>query len=236
MPLPTYISQAGGEGTGNVTVTLPAHVADDILVLITETANEAVTAPSGWAEVAASPQGTGTAGGGSATRAQVFWLRAASAAETDPTVTDPGDHVLVRVLLIRGCRTSGSPIDVAAGDVESAGSSSISIPGATTATDDCLVMLVCTWADDSSASNATGISNADLASISQRRNAGTTQGNGGGFYIATANKATAGAYGATTGSLSLGSSAQGRISFALASLAAPAFKPAWARHANQVVR
>jgi len=72
--------------TNNITVAWPTHQIGDIGLLIVETANQAVTlsTPAGFVEVTNSPQGTGTAGGTTATRLSVFWARATSGSMTSP--------------------------------------------------------------------------------------------------------------------------------------------------------
>lgn len=81
MALPTYVaSGAIADLTGPGTVALPAGIqVNDILVLEIETANQVVTITNqnggAWTEVTDSPQGTGTAGGTTATRLTVFWSR-----------------------------------------------------------------------------------------------------------------------------------------------------------------
>src|SRR5262245_34651088 len=65
IPLIPYFAGAGAfaEGTGNITPGLPVGIqVNDILLLFVESANQTVSAPSGYAAVADSPQGTGTGG------------------------------------------------------------------------------------------------------------------------------------------------------------------------------
>lgn len=111
--------------TGNLTVTLPAHQADDILVLsyiawIPATPADAtqVATPSGWtnirqtfsANLADAPPTDGWQGN--------FYLRATSSSETNPTFTRPGDWdtgvdtcFAGRAYTIRGCVATGTPWD-----------------------------------------------------------------------------------------------------------------------------
>lgn len=110
--------------TGNLTVTLPAHLTDDVLVVnlvgwVPNTAGSAagVTAPAGWTEIAEIPTPSGTADG----QIGLYWKRAASGAEANPTFTRPAgwdtgtDGVWSgRAYVIRGCETSGDPWDAVA--------------------------------------------------------------------------------------------------------------------------
>jgi hypothetical protein len=214
---PTY--QAAGSavsGTGAITPAWPTHQSGDVALLIVESANQAITlsTPAGFAAVTNSPQGTGTAGGTSATRLTVFWKRATTSAEPNPTVADSGDHQIARIITFRGVVASGNPWDVTAGNVASSASTSVSIPGATTTVANTLVVAIVTNGTDTSSAQAGSWANSNLTSLTERVDGGTTSGNGGGFAIATGVKATAGAYGTTTATLST-SSRQGRMSIAL---------------------
>jgi len=202
------------EGTGNVAPLLPDNrQLNDILLLFVETANETVATPSGWSVMADSPQGTGTAGGAASTRLDVFWKRVVGT-EVAPTITDPGDHVIAQILCFRGCIDSGNPWDVTSGDVAAGASTSVSIPGDTTTTANCLVVLAVANATDTAVAQTSGYTNANLANLTELVDVNTTQGNGGGFAVITGEKAAAGAYTTTTATLAT-SSVQGRISIAL---------------------
>jgi hypothetical protein len=201
-------------GVGDVVPGLPPGTRlNDILLLFVESANEAVSAPAGWTATADSPQGTGTGGGTTATRLSVFWKRA-TATETAPTVTDPGDHAIAQILAFRGCVDSGNPWDVTSGDVAAAATTAVSIPGDTTTVVNCLVVLAVSNATDTATPQTSGYANADLVNLTERTDRNSTQGNGGGFAVITGEKAAIGAYGATTATLAT-SSVQGRISIAL---------------------
>src|SRR5262245_12496394 len=176
---PTFISAgAMAEGTGSITPGLPLFLQEnDIMLLFVETANElvAVSTPAGWAIVADSPQGTGTAGDVAATRLSVFWKRAIFS-ETAPVLTDPGDHTIGQILAFRGCVTSGNPWDVTSGDT-GASSTSVSIPGDTTTVANCLIVLAVANQTDSATPQTSGYTNSDLASLTERTDVNTTQGN-----------------------------------------------------------
>lgn len=212
--MPTYVSAgAVAEGTGNITPGFPPGTQqDDVLLLLIETANEAVSTPSGWAAVADSPQGTGTGGGTTSTRLSIFWKRVA-AIDSAPTITDPGDHAVAQLFAFRGCVNSGNPWDVTSGDT-GASSTSVSIPGDTTTVANCLVVLAVANATDTATPQTSGYTNADLANLTERSDVNSTQGNGGGFALITGEKASIGAYTATTATLAT-ASVQGRMSIAL---------------------
>jgi len=213
--LPTFVNAGAiAEGVGNVAPPIPSRTrVNDILLLFVESANEAVSTPAGWAIVTDSPQGTGTGGGTTATRLSVFWKRA-TATETAPTVTDPGDHAIAQILAFRGCIATGDPWNVTSGDVAASASTSVSIPGDTTTLDNCLVVLAVSNATDTATAQTSGYTNTDLVNLTERTDRNSTQGNGGGFAVITGEKAAAGAYGTTTATLAT-SSVQGRMSIAL---------------------
>jgi hypothetical protein len=215
IPIAPVFVAAGviAEGTGAVIPALPAGwQPGDLLRLFVETANEAVTAPAGWAASADSPQGTGTAASTTATRLTIFWKRAV-VGEIAPTVADPGEHAIAQILAYRHCVSSGNPWDVTAGNT-GASSTSVSIPGDTTTVVNCLVELAVSHQTDIGTAQVSGFTNADLVNLTERTDVATLQGNGGGFAVATGEKAALGAYAATTATLA-GASVQGRISTAL---------------------
>jgi hypothetical protein len=195
----------------------PTHLADDIAILVVETANEAVTfsAANGFTAVADSPQGTGTAAGTTATRLSVFWARATSAAMSAPAINDAGNHIIGRLMTFRGCDTSGDPWDVTAGDVASTASTTVTIPGDTTTAANTLVLAIATNRTDTATDQFSTLTNGDLGSVTILDEVQTsTPGNGGGYIVVSGTKAAAGAYGATSGTLAT-TSTQGRISIAL---------------------
>jgi type II secretory pathway pseudopilin PulG len=212
------IYQAAGilvGGTGAQTVGWPTHQSGDVALLIIETANEAVTlsTSAGFVQVTNSPQGTGTAGGTTATRLAVYWKRATTSTEASPVVADSGNHQIAQIITFRGVIASGNPWDVTAGNVAATASTSVSIPGATTTVANTLVVaIVCNGTDTAAVQNS-GWTNANF-SLTERIDSGTTSGNGGGFGVATGVEATAGNYGTTTATLAT-SSVQGRMSIAL---------------------
>lgn len=217
MALPTF--QAAGteaSGTTSCTPAWPTHQADDIGLLFVETSGTAApAAPSGWTQVTDSPQYADGGAGATRTRLSVFWRRAAGSSESTPTVTTDVNHVIAQILTFRGCITSGDPWDVTAGDNTGATTStSVSIPGDTTTVADCLIVAACCSVFDTATDQFSSWANGDLANVTEQADAFTATGNGGGFGVATGEKASAGAYGATTATLANAAN-QGRISIAL---------------------
>ncbi len=203
MALPTFVAAgAPASGTGNITPPLPAgFLANDILLMFIETANQAVTIPTGWANVTGSPQGVGTVGGSSSTMLTILWKRAV-ASETTPTITDPGDHALGFIAAFRGCIGVNNPWDVTSTVTDAVSSTSFTIPGATTTRPDCLVVLACALHLDGVAPRVNSWTNASLANIQIRADNSTTAGNKGSLGMATGELATPSTYGSTSVALS----------------------------------
>jgi len=194
--------QAAGtavSGTGAVNPAWPAHQIDDIALLFVEsTGGQAVTlsTPAGFVAVANSPQATGTTTNG--TRITVFWARATSSSMATPRVADPGDHVYAQIVTYRGVDNSGNPWDVTGGGVKAAASTSVTVTGVVTSVPDTLVVQAVARDNDSAAAAFSAETNASLTGITERSDAGTTSGNGGGFAVWDGVKATAGAVNNTT--------------------------------------
>lgn len=93
----------------DVTVTLPAHATNDILLLqvVVRDVNDTITWPTGWTQIATIDRGT-------TARYWWAWKRAASAAEPNPLVnksTGNGD-TYAAVTTYRGAITTGDPWEV----------------------------------------------------------------------------------------------------------------------------
>lgn len=204
MALPTFVAAGTpGSGTGNLTPGLPSGwQADDIFLLHIETANEPPTSITGWTQLPDSPQGSGV-GGGIGSYALSVWWRRATASETAPTITDPGDHGESVITAYRGVRTSDPPYDVTNGNNDGGTeSTSVVIPGDTTTVADCLVVASVAGHEDATFDSW---ANADLANVAERVDTNLTgPGNDGSLAVATGEKATAGAFGNTTATASAG--------------------------------
>jgi hypothetical protein len=194
LALPTFVANGSlGFGTGAITPGLPTGWAqNDILVLIIETNNQAITV-SGYTEAGSSPASNA---GTNPTRLTVFWKRA-GASETAPTTSDSGDHQVGRMAAYRGCVTTGDPFDVTNSDSGGVGTA-ISIVGATTTWNNSLVLAAVASTDNVSASRFSGWANSDLSSVTERIDNGRNDGAGGTIGLADGGKAVAGAYGTTS--------------------------------------
>jgi hypothetical protein len=96
--------------TQDVTVTLPAHAAGDVFLLLAMVRDvDDSLAVSGWTQLAGSPWDRGTS-----VRYWAWWLRAASAAEANPLCdfsTSTGDRYCF-VVSFRGAIGTGDPWEV----------------------------------------------------------------------------------------------------------------------------
>lgn len=195
---PTFVAAGtSATGTGAIVPGLPAgHTTNDILLLFVQSDNQAATAPAGYAQLGSQPA-LGTAATASATRLAIFWKRD-SGADSDPTVADTGDHTLAQIIAIRGCPTTGDPF-VSVGQTRKATASTTGTgsAGATTV-DNCLIVQAFAHSLDSATAVFSSWTNASLASITERVDVATADGNGGGIGVATGVLVTAGPFVATT--------------------------------------
>ena len=110
-----------------------------------------------------------------------------------PTVADPGDHVYAQILTYRGVISTGNPWDVTGGGVKAAASTSVTVTGVTTTVANTLIVQAVARDLDSSAAAFSAETNANLTGITERSDAGTTSGVGGGFAVWDGVKAAASA-------------------------------------------
>jgi glucose/arabinose dehydrogenase/PKD repeat protein/chitodextrinase len=208
-------------GTGAITPPYPATTsAGDVCFLVVESENQAITLSSaqGFAEVPTfSPQSAGTAASNPASRLALFWRRAVGG-DAAPTVADSGDHTTGQIHCFRNVVSSGIPWDTGAGGNDSgANDTSGTIPGGTTSSSNTLLILfTSTSFNGTSTAQCSAWTNAGLANLTERADNTNTAGLGGGHCMATGEKASAGAYGATALTLA-NTSFKGAISLALKS-------------------
>jgi hypothetical protein len=188
---------ANGGNAASYTVGWPTHVINDIALLFIESCGgQAVAAPTGFAAVTNSPQATGTTTNG--TRITVYWARATSAAMTNPTVTNPGDHFWAQIITYRGAVNTGNPWDVTGGGVKAAASTSVTVTGVTTSGPNKLIVQAVARDNDSASAAFSAQTNANLTNITERYDLGTALGNGGGLGVWDGVLATGSATGNTT--------------------------------------
>jgi hypothetical protein len=204
-----------------ITPARPAGTAaDDVCVTIAEcegvTAPGAYTLPTGWAHITGSPVQEGTN-----TRLWVIWQRW-DGVTAAPSLGDSGDHNVGRMIAIRGCPTTGNPWDVAAAAVEATSDTSATWPGVTTTIPDTLVLEIISTGADIATAQLGALTNATYTSITEQMDNWIITGNGGGIGMVSATKATAGATGQSTATLTTASSkALMTVAFKLATAGAP---------------
>jgi hypothetical protein len=197
---PAY--QAAGTAVGStshVNPRWPTHAINDIALLFVESCGgqaATLSIPAGFVEVTNSPQATGA--GTNGTRITVFWARATSTAMATPRVADPGNHVYARIITYRGAVNTGNPWDITGGGVKAAASTSVTVTGVTTSASSKLIVQAVARDNDSAAAAFSAQTNANLTNITERSDAGTTSGNGGGFAVWDGVLAKGGATGNTT--------------------------------------
>lgn len=201
-------------GTTSATMSWPAAysaVTDDVGIIFVECeGTDTLTAPSGWGQVVQSVLASGTT-----SKLTALWRRLI-VGDTAPVIADPGDHINAQIIVVRGCVTSGNPWNQALASTETVSDTTISTPTVTTTVADCLILTAAgTGQDVSSTAGVTGWTNAALASLTERMDTWTLSGLGGGFAMASGQKAVAGAVGNTTATLSLAANFKTLMTIAL---------------------
>lgn len=180
-------------GTGTISPAWPTHAEGDIGILLVETYDAAATlsTANGFTQFA-------NAGTNYETHITAFYCVATSSAMSAPVVADNGDHAYGFIFVVRGAKTSASPINVYGTETNvPSGTINFSLGSVTTTVDGCMVFLVSGYAVDDATIGATA-TNANLTSLTEIHQEGHTDGNGGGIYLVRGTKATAGATGSSS--------------------------------------
>lgn len=196
---PTYIGKstaAGNASATSVDFSSSGRTSGDQLYLAVTTANQALSAPSGFTEVSSSPQSMGTAGAAGGVRLYVF-EKTSDGTETTVSIGDSGSFQYAVGIVVRKSADDEVAIDASNGGTSTA-STSGSFSGVTTTGDERLVLTFVATDRDSSSASWSGEANASLANLTERHDLGTTAGAGGGIAIYTGEKQAAGATGTTT--------------------------------------
>lgn len=196
---PSYVGKGAFQsGTTGLTVPVPTGIRnDDMLILIVETANQAITAPTGWTEFTNSPQSTGTAAAAGGVRLGAYW-KIASGAEASVSVADSGDHQTAIMFAVRGVDPS-SPIDTTAGRVDATATTAMSWQTLTTTNaNEMILMLTANDQDLAGTAQVGTITAASLTGITEIHDQTVIAGAGGGVHAAYGFKATAGSIGTMT--------------------------------------
>lgn len=215
MSAPSYVGAGAiAQGAGAVSVAWPAgHRPRDLGLLVIECSGLDDTAnPEGWSHVAGSPLVDVASTAGS--KFQVLWKRATSSAEAAVALPDLGDHTLACIAVFLGGPAGGDPFSAVTTSIKATASLTAGSPAITTAVPNSMVIGLISRPNDS-ASAIFSVSNLALSAFTERFEAGTTQGNGGGFGLWTGIRAVAGA-GGGTGSGGFQSTSTTNCSYSLA--------------------
>ena len=183
----------------SVSAAWPTHLTNDIGLVVIETSGNSanLTPPAGWVALPGTPVTDVATTAGS--KLHVWWKRAASAAEAAVATGAGTDHVLARLYTFRGCVTTGNPWNVTTTGTKTTASTTATVPALTTTLDDLLITMIVGRPDDNGSTNHFGVPvNANLTGLAERGEAGTANGNGGGFVLSTGVKALSGATGTST--------------------------------------
>ena len=215
-PLPTFVSAGTYSAaiSGTVTAGAPAsRAAGDLLLLFVESANSFIATPSNWGLVATA-QGTGTAGNIAATGLTVFWRFDPTGSTAMPTITVGTDHTGAVCLAFRGVDPT-TPIHAVAGSALAVASTAISFPSVVTTAANCLIVCAVSNSTDSNTAQMGAITNASLASITERSDNNSNAGGGSGIGIITGTRAVAGTVTANSAGSLTTSSIQALFTIAL---------------------
>lgn len=193
--------------TGNLTVAQRAGVQQgNFLLLLVNTANQPVAAPSGWAEVANSPSAQGTAAATTGATAIQAFYKFAGAAEGSVVCTGTSSYKTGIILEFSGVDTT-SPINVtAASQKTTATGTALTLPAVTTTAANAMVVLAIGLdRDAASTAELSGWTNANLTGLTEQHDQTVTSGVGGGIAVATGVMASAGSTGTTSATLATAS-------------------------------
>lgn len=190
----TYVGAGTGAGSGgSITPTLPSGWAvDDIFLLMVETRDGQTPDPvTGWTQ-AANQEGFDD------TEGTLFWRRA-EAGDSNPTVDDSGNHTIGLITAWRGCKTTGNPWEALQTSTDTSQNTSVTATGVTTSGTDRMIVLATCTGDNSTYS---GWSCTSLESTSEAAEFNSSAGSDGMVGFGYGIKATAGATGNFTATVS----------------------------------
>lgn len=185
-------------GTGVPTATLPGtHATNDILVLVLQSSNDSVvSAPAGYKQLGPE-SGIGAAATAGSVKLSIFWKRDGGS-ESAPTIPDTGDHTYGMMFAVRSCPTTGDPFHFGGVSWKFTASTTGTGPKSSTCVDNVLIVDIFGGSADNAAAEGSSPTNADLASLTEQFDDGTTDGTGGFIYVVSGIVAVAQTVVATT--------------------------------------
>jgi hypothetical protein len=134
----------------------------------------------------------------------VFWKFAESNSEANVTTTGVADHSFARIHVIGGVRPSIAPGRAITTATKTPASPNITWPSIESLAHNSRIIYIASRPDDSAATNVfTFFANPGLTDIFAAGEAGTVNGNGGGFAVFMGTKTTPGSTGSATANLSV---------------------------------
>lgn len=191
MSAPTFqaVGTADSATTGAITPTLPTHAAGDLIILACEGDTTSFgTDPTGYTSL-----GVVT---GSSTKLCVWYKIAASGAESNPTITpSSANHTYAQVITFRNVHQT---LPIHAQSEGSANTNSVNgALGIDTAIDDTIILQIIAYGVDNAGPLASAEANTTIT-VTERHDAGSINGNGGGLIMYTGSLAAAGRVAQTT--------------------------------------
>ena len=180
--------------SGNLTVTPPATLTDDIMICaVTAHDNVALSFPAGWTIIDQSNNGTGL-------RATTAWKRAVGAEGAFTITHTAGDGIVANVAVFRGCTTESDVINANL-LTNNASSSTCTANAITPTVNECMI---CFTMHDQDNGASSAQDSPSLPAFTEAFDNSSTLGLDEAVSLAWVKQLTAGATGTCTGTLSLG--------------------------------
>ena len=194
--------------SGGVTIAQPTTVAiNDILIIVICTANDvfATWPPTGWTLVPNPPTGFGTAGAAGGIRLSIAWKRATATTGNAVTTGNPGgtnNYTVAQMFAFQGIARRGDPWEASATSNQTTASTTVAMDSVTTL-GQARHIVYCIAGDNDTASTAqvTAATGTGVTNFAERTDNWVTSGAGGGIWMGTGDKATAGLAGGAGGSI-----------------------------------
>lgn len=193
MPLPSWQAVGTADPSSPWAPAWPTHIKGDVGVCCVESSDDGTTTVctgTGWVEAPRSPQVVA-----GVTRTAVFLCRATGSSMPAPTITGPSDHAYTIITTVRNAYSGGTVLDaiIASGgrSLGTVSGSGFQISGADrpanagSSLNDSLWMEILGWSADSASGQVSSFANGGLTSPTERTDAGTATGNGGGIWVGT---------------------------------------------------
>ena len=194
----TFASSA----SGGVTIGQPTTVGiDDILLIVISTANDVFSTwpPTGWTEVPNPPVGFGTAGAAGGIRLLLAWKRATATTGNAVTTGNPGgtnNYTAAQMFAFQGIARRGDPWEASATSNQTTAATSTTMDSVTTL-GPARHIVYCLGGDNdtTSTTQVTSATGTGVTNYAERTDNWTASGVGGGIWIGSGDKATAGVAG-----------------------------------------